>query len=371
MRFNRRQPAKKNGARGRRTFATSVLAQGVGAVAKQVFGSDVTMNGSLGLNAIIPKHLPLPRPVAAYTVVRVNKIFSTSDRYIIFGTFHSKRTVVTPVLGTTLEQNVTDTWDNIVCVHSSSDAVPVNDAGTGWSARQMPISTGSNATIVPAAFTVQMMCSESLQNADGIIYGSVMRQQFIPTATGDGREAFVSNAVAVNPPRLCSAGKLALRGVQFDLAPMNMSELASFKAPARITTENAFGLPGGLGADGVIHFAPVDTTTNKEAYFGRTVGFQPAYVYNPNQATLNFVVTVEYRIRFDPTNLAAASHRTYPSAPLSVWEQALSKAEHIGHGLRDIAEVVANVGEMVGPATEGAMKIGKAARTAAVAAGLL
>lgn len=348
----RRRPARRQGAsrNGQRTQATKVLAQGVAKVTPQPFSSDVTFDAGQGLDATIPKHLPLPRPVAGYTVVRLTKRFTSGQALMVFGTFSNE------FQASGQAKPYSSAWSQAIAVGTSSFGTTLNANTTNWDAFLMPggLFESAQASIVPAAYTIQIMNPEALQTTTGIVYGSVMRQKFMPTLLSRTGQTYRDQLIATNPPRLCSAAKLALRGVTVNLAPFNMSALADFRQTKQETTAAGAGVDGDVQfSSGGTAFLPVEAE-----------GFQPAYVINPSSISLEYLVTVEYRVRFDPFNMAAASHKMYPSAPLSVWDQAVRMADNLGHGIRDIAEVVANNGEAVGAAVRAGRVIARAAAAA-------
>jgi hypothetical protein len=178
--------------------------------------------------------------------------------------------------------------------------------------------------MVPAALTVQIMNGQPLQSADGIAY--IGRSKTVLDLMGDTRSwsTVMKELVSYSAPRLCSGGKLALRGVQVNAIPNNMSVLSDF-VPRRVIaagnnvwTEATF---------------PVDFE-----------GFGPIFVYNPDKIKLKYLVTIEWRMRFDPLNPAYAGHVMHAPASESTWSKVLSTAESVGHGVVDIADVTADVG---------------------------
>jgi len=194
---------------------------------------------------------------------------------------------------------------------------------------------GDAVTMVPSAFSVQIMNPNALQTTQGIVYiGRSTAQYKLANDTrtwGDLGNQFVSYM----NPRLCSAGKLALRGVKVDSYPLNMTEFSEFATEAPIS--------GGSG--------PVQCTWNSNGtganHDGEPSAFAPIVVFNPNEVNLQYLVTIEWRIRFDPGTAAAASHHYHKSTPMSVWDSVISSASSIGHGAMDIADVISQVGSAV------------------------
>jgi len=198
---------------------------------------------------------------------------------------------------------------------------------------------GAAATIVPAAITVQMMCPTSLQQASGIIYAGVMNTQAAIGGRAESWDAYMNKFVQFQSPRLLAASKLALRGVQISSYPLNMTEVSKFTPLDR----------------------PADAVYPFTAAAPEPVGWAPIVIYNPDGATLELLITVEYRLRFDLDHPASASHSHHPVAPDTTWDRLTRAAVSLGHGVEDIAESVANAGMAVGRAmTVGGMLRGAA-----------
>lgn len=90
-------------------------------------------------------------------------------------------------------------------------------------------------------------------------------------------------------------------------------------------------------------------------------GFGPLFCFNPSGVTLDYLVTCEWRVRFDPANPAQATHTHHPAAPDRTWSNLLKNMEAEGNGVKDIVEMVADVGNA---AKEFAPFAGKALRLA-------
>jgi len=189
---------------------------------------------------------------------------------------------------------------------------------------------GTAATVVPSAFTVQIMNPNALQTTQGMIYAGVMNTQ---AAVGDRTEhwdTWATKFVEFQNPRILTAPKLALRGVQINSYPLNMGVISDFKTLHGIGhTEGTF-----------------EWSSELEPH-----GFAPIVVYNAastEKPELEFLVTTEYRVRFDLNNVASASHKQHPIASDKVWADLMARASSLGNGVIDIVESVANAGEMVG-----------------------
>lgn len=311
---------------------TRPLRQGVGAYPRHPLGG--TRNGTPKewFNANIPCHLALPRAIGSYSVVRTTQLLTISSRVSLLGPMMVEDT-------SSLERAA---WLNSFVVHDRDATVAINDAALGGNAYKGVFSAMSdaawdNVTLTPAAFTVQVMNPAAVTAAKGI--ARIGRLRFIPQLSGDARswDNFASQAAAYNFPRLCSGGKLALRGVTVDAVPYDMSQLSHF-APARRSNGGLFTWSTGNATE----FA----------------GFAPILLIQDSAMTdaggLDVLVTCEWRVRFDPSNPAQGTHVRYPVASDSTWEHAVRVMEAMGHGVEDIAEVTAEAGAAAYGAARGA-----------------
>lgn len=187
---------------------------------------------------------------------------------------------------------------------------------------------GDSATLVPSALSVQIMCPTALQTASGIIYAGVMNTQAQLGGRSETWDSYMNKFVQFQSPRLLAASKLALRGVQISSYPLNMAEVSKFTS---------------LDKAGDYDFA-----WSQDWY--ESTGWAPIIIYNPQGATLELLITVEYRVRFDLDHPASASHKHHPIASDGVWDKMVRQASSLGHGVMDIADVVANAGMAVGRA---------------------
>lgn len=305
------------------------IKQGAAAVTRAPFPKGRTKKRSTrarlkqALNAMNPCHLPLPRAVGAYSTIRTTDIVNTGREAVLFGLMKGPGNEFTET-----------TWLSTVGVRNGSGGVdrPINDATGGGNAYfldspALKEASLNGARMVPAAMTVQIMGSESLQNASGIVY--IGRSKTVLDLMGDSRKwsEVMTELVAYSAPRLCSAGKLSLRGVQVNAIPNNLSVLSDF-VPRRNSANEL-------------------QTWTESTYACDFEGFGPIFIYNPDKVQLRCLVTIEWRMRFDPLNPAYAGHIVHKPASESTWSQVIASAEALGHGVEDIADVAADVG-MVG-----------------------
>lgn len=301
-----------------RTSATRVLAQGAGAFPNRPFGSKRSPGLSVrrcmtqGLNARLPMHLGLPRPVGPYTPIRTSTLHTTSASVVIF----------CPMVHQSGSLGGMPVYYHACGVEDVDAAAAINFTGNTRMIGMPMASLGSAADMAPAAMTVQVMNKAPLQAATGLFTMARVAQQL--NLGGETRtwDTFKDEFNSYFKPRLLTGGKLALRGVTCNAIPINMNEFSDFlpgkPAIAAPFTWIADHAPSALSP---IVFTQTGTPTE-----------------------ISFLVTIEWRVRFDPFHPAAASHTFHPSTPDSVWNGIIGAASAAGHGVVDIADEVAEVG---------------------------
>lgn len=309
----RKRALPRRGGRGD-AAALRGIKQGVGKSVVKAFGGTTVSNRfhPCHMDAFHHFHLPLPRATGPYTVVRTTQLLEFSDPLGVFG----------PVWWPTASR-----WTDLAALLVKDTAKKLSDANNIGAVPYTMIrgnASWEGAQITPAAYSIQVMNPEALQTTNGIVYIGRIRTAL---KLSDGREqtgiTVANQLVSYNNPRLCSAAKLAFRGVQVDGVPFNMSELANF-------------------TDFVHPDVTAITSTSPDP-----LGFGPIFVFNPEKIKLQVLICCEWRVRFDPSNPAQATHIHHPPASESVWAQAQHTAEAIGNGVVDIADKVANVGQAV------------------------
>lgn len=309
------------------------IKQGVGMVVRKPFSNGKCRNGKPGnrprnmkaaLCALNNIHLPLPRAVGSYTVAKTTTIIDSDKEVMLFGCFKGNRA-----------DHTETTWVNIVAVGSNFAGEPINEANNAGLYPDLALGSSgfSECRLVPAAITVQVMCPKNLQSADGITY--IGRTKQVLDLMGDVRtwRTLAQELVSFSAPRLCSAGKLALRGVKVDAIPYNMSILADFS-------------PRGIIAGTPPSTVPYDKTWSSTGTFdGQFEGFAPIFCYNKDSVQLQYLITVEWRVRFDPGNPAYAGHTYHPVASDTIWNDTIRGLEAEGHGVHDMAEGIADFGD--------------------------
>jgi hypothetical protein len=240
-------------------------------------------------------------------------------------------------------------WSTVCGVSSPNNFAAMNAAANCNVYAMTPIGSGTTVAagwadcqLVPAAFTVQIMFPSSVGTAAGI--ARIGRLKTLPDLRDNTRTwaVFGDQFTAYSAPRLCSGGKLALRGVKVSAIPYNMNHLSEF------TPVEVFG-PTNFTWDGSSSLEPA--------------GFAPVVIVNdlltgdpPLFGSLELLVTIEWRVRFDPANPAMAAHTQHAPATDSMWHRCISTLESAGHGAEDIVESVADAGvEAAGAAVVGAL----------------
>jgi len=320
------KPVKKNQSKAkaqnkRDQKSLQGIKNAVGAFTKKPFGTAkkgrTRVHNIKAFDAFHPAHIALPRPVGPYIVMRTTQQVLFNKAFGIFGPMR---------YGGTLTGE--SYWSNAIglAVNDLSDTITATNNMYRYVMDPLVDPAYNRASLVPAAFSIQMLSPGVPLNGQGIL--AVGRYRTMPYLDPAGGESaytgstlsnqFVSN----NFPRQLSAPKLAFRGVQVDSVPFDMADLANFSE--RATT------PAG----------DITLGTFSE-YFA---GFAPIGIANPSLATIHLNVSIEWRFRFSATNPAQATHRRYPTSSDAVWESLQRRMENMGAGVREIAEVVSNRG---------------------------
>jgi hypothetical protein len=262
-----------------------------------------------GWNAFHPYHLPLPRAVGPYTVIRTSGLITSSRKFMQFGTF--------------VDDN--GSWLNTVALGAGTASTSINAPSNTYRytipTPAVASVTGSGFTCVPAALSVQVMKPTALMNASGIFGGAVCHTRLSLGGRTETWNDLSTEIISFMRPRLMAGGKLALKGVQADSYPLNMSALSNFEA---IATD----------ADGAFTYSGAPYAA----------GMAPIVFVNQNEQELSYLVCVEWRVRFDIGSAAVASHSHHGVTPDGLWNQCVEKAVSLGHGMKEIADTVATVG---------------------------
>lgn len=345
-----RKKKKKNGGRaphsGRGRYRSDALAQGSGAAntapfpiarrgTKRKYGDAFESGGGSDpgcLDAFCTSHLPLPRAVAPYLVVRVTSLVITRQPLVLLGPMMTAQ-------GVAHGGNRSKDWCNQVGVGFGSAAALAS--GSVFRICLPQQSAGFNqASLVPAAFTVQVMNPNPLQTTEGIIamgrlkLATTFSGPFAPGVPDPTVQDVAANCISYYSPRLMSAAKVAMRGVQTSCIPVDMNDISEFTPyDQRLTHDEAYVNTSGSPS------SPTHDTVVPEF-----AGFAPIFISNPSGVPLNLLVSVEYRTRFDPSNPATAGAIMHKAAPTATWDKAITGMVARGNGVVDIAEKVVEYG---------------------------
>lgn len=276
-------------------------------------------------DAKLPAHLGLPRPVGPYLVVRATRMISTNRHCIAFGTFKGPSGV---------DNWNADNWNTICAIAdvNSSGHIGAQDNAVRY---RVPFDaasfTTSGTTACPSALTVQIMNPEALQQTEGIVYAGTMNTQFHVGLRSQTWDDYFRRFVEFQAPRLMSAGKLALRGVQISSYPLSMSQISEFTILREAGNQDE------------------DQPYSLTELSPQPEGWAPILVYNPNGITLQYLVTSEWRVRFDLSNPASGAHQYHPMHTDQQWNRLMQQAVSMGHGVLDIADVVSRAGSYLEP----------------------
>lgn len=303
----------RRGPRGMRTNAAAVLGQGVGAINNLPFGSRVGTDLRCW-DAKLPMHLPLPRAIGPYLVMRTTKRYHSFKRAQVFGTFKY----------TNVGAHFTSNWSTICGCHDVIASDPIVGPSNTLTTCMPMDGLGAACTVVPSAFSVQIMNPGAIGETSGMVYAGVMNTQAAISGRTESWDDYFDKFIEFQSPRIMSAGKLAIRGVQINSYPLNMNALSDFTTIQQDTS-------------GVVTWSPNGAVP---------CGFAPILVYNNNVPALGleFLVTTEWRVRFDLDHPASSAHRQYPVATDHLWANLMSKATALGNGVMDISDVVSNIG---------------------------
>mgnify|MGYP003571919303 CR=1 FL=1 len=336
MRVKRKIVKRKSN--GRRSTADKVQAQGTGKAVSVPFGP-----GGGGAKSVVPRlpagcwdafssaHAPLPRAVGAYTTVRTSRIVNTTSRFALVGTFARFG-------GLSGAADGRPVWTNICCATEASPGPAAgaigSTASTTFYGIPSPIPDTTNGaqgagTLCPSAVSVQVMGQDALSSAAGQVAAAVCPVRLDLRGTTRTWPDLEAQFIAYFRPRLMSAGKLTLRGVQMDSHPLSMAEVSDFRGVQEIPLDVAGVTPNSWSlAD-----APYDPT-----------GWAPMVIYNPGNANLSLLISIEWRVRFDLSNPAVASHTHHGVSTDASWEKHIAAATRQLPGVIDIVEKVANTG---------------------------
>jgi len=307
-----------------RRNAAIVLAQGAVAPPRKNFGTAAIRRrpnrASLVkcLDARIPRTLGLPRAVGPYTVIRTTSLHPSSARFIMFCPFMR-------------EKDNRPAWLPWAGVEDVAASGAINDPNNTKPITMPMAQLLHSCEVVPAAMTVQVMNPASLQQATGIFAMARVNQQLDMGGNTITWEALKNDCIAYYSPRMLTGGKLALRGVKCSSYPLDMTEYS--------------------------HFCPVDQTLGTANFTWDSRARRPAALApivflrdGDSSGDLEFMVTIEWRVRFDPGNPATASHTHHDTLSDEAWNDVVKTAAAAGHAVEELSEDAVVDGALMGAA---------------------
>lgn len=157
--------------------------------------------------------------------------------------------------------------------------------------------------------------------------------------------------VAFMRPRLLTLPKLALGGVCAHSHPLDMNDISEFREIGSTTSAGTAILPTNKYTWGIPHRDFSSTSTYQNAVDVSTNGWAPIMFYRPDAVSasssdmLTFQVTTEYRVRFDLSNVASATHKMHTPAPMSTYTSMMKQAVSALPGiLENVAEIAGAAG---------------------------
>jgi hypothetical protein len=381
-----------NGNGATRAQGTRVLAQGAAAGPNRAYGTQTKKQQiprqlvpDNCWNAFDSCHAGLPRAVGPYSVVRTTTLITTKSPLLIFGTYslqdNDYAAATTMQLGKGYGNKM---WTNIACVGyaasgSPADFVnmPINDyVGNVTELHTIPVPGAAtngvfvadydseplflrercNTTCVPSAMSVQVINPTQVMSADGTAIAAVCPVRLDLSGSNKSWKTIGDEIVSYFRPRVLTGGKLALRGVQMNSHPLSMSDVGDFRPPYRvdplIAAPSKFTWAEGASLQSI---ATPGAMSDADMTFPITFhpeGWAPMVYYSPSNAVLEehlrtqmtFLVTTEWRVRFDISNPAASSHTMHPITTDNSWHSAIDQVTKTLPGVIDIVEQVANAG---------------------------
>lgn len=288
--------------RARRSNLAGVV-QGGATLPGAVFAKTSSQgNPRAGLSALNPRHLALPRSVGPYTVIRTTTQFGSDARGVLVGAFRDF-----------LDGQSRETWGTTVAIAPVNHNLAIS-ALSNTRKNFMPGRAGlAEATLVPAAITLQLMNSEALQTTSGTVYVGRAHTQLDWGGSSSNWTEKLNEYVSFARPTLITAADLAMRSVTVDAAPINMAALSDFRP-----LEDEGGDTFTWGSTSKLH----------------PQGFGPIVVYNKDGLSLQYLITVEWRVRFGFGNVAAGTHSLHTPATDHQWSQAQGAMAKEGSGVQ-------------------------------------
>ena len=185
--------------------------------------------------------------------------------------------------------------------------------------------------MVPAAMSIRVTCPSAMQTATGQFFLGKWN------VAADPREyttykALANGFMAYGQPRPLTAARLAMRGVQVDAMPRNMSDCSEFLHSAANST---------AGSQDIEPYPFANAS-------GTWSGFSPIFLVvedsTTSNTTLNVQIAIKWRYRFSAVNPACKTHAYQPVAPDTIWNDVCAAASDVGHGVKVIADKAEDLG---------------------------
>jgi len=325
------QKKKAAGSGYKASGKARILYPGVAATARRNFGTKSVKTESTfkktvaamvrALDAKLPRTIGLPRAVGPYTVIRTNTLVSTSD--------HSNVIIFTPMAmpntaGDSAGADGLKWMASVGIAQKGADNTQIGAAG-GIELLTSPLaSMGDFASVVPASMTVQVVNAKPLESAAGSFFMGRANQPLNFGGSTEHWSTFRSNFISYFSPRMLAGGKLALRGVQCSAYPLDMTDYSDFRK--------------------------IERTVATQWHTAYNTGPLTPIVFVSNQQSVadsvQFLVTMEWRVRFDPENPAVASHKHHDTTSDEVWNEVCKVASSTAHGVEEMTEDIAAGGAL-------------------------
>jgi len=275
-------------------------------------------------NAFHPQHLPLSTPMGPHMMVTTRTSFTTDNYLTMIGTMTkaclpdvaSKREWTNKVVMSTGGSGITPVGQTVYAADYNHITVPA------------PTMDMDDFNVVPAAISFQVTGTDSLTNASGVVYMGRTRN-IIASPANDGTTIYGlgKGLISFSNPKVMSIAALTMRPQQVNCLPGNHADLSDFEQMEKF--------------DDLTAPWQDDTQSGNDSSSGRKglefAGFKPGYILNPNNRPLLITVAVQWRLRLSPMNPMHSSLTHYPPTPPSVWHAITNAAEHVAHGVEDVA----------------------------------
>jgi hypothetical protein len=209
---------------------------------------------------------------------------------------------------------IPNSWGSAMGI-SLPDTGAMSGVGKFHNFQAMGTDAWGDVRLTPASFSVKIMNPEALQTSAGVVYIGRCRQMLNRSGSSETATELANDLVSYSQPELCAAGRLALRGVQVNSVPYDMNALSDFR---QMTTNSPESWSGNLGT--------------------QFDGLAPIFVYNPSSINLQLLICCEWRVRFDPSNPAYATHTFHKYSTMEYWEKVQRLASSEGAGVFDLTE---------------------------------